>query len=89
MPTLKSSMFIISTRIIKDNALSHLMDTVMVMKCVSDIVFDSNYTAAYEQSLFLSNDHNEKMFVTFLMTYFESAGFVVLQAKDDADTLFV
>ena len=41
------------------------------------------------QNVFLSNNHNKKVFIDLLKEYLEKAGHSVLQSTDDADTLIV
>jgi 5'-3' exonuclease len=59
------------------------------LKAAPDIVFDESMPVYSNQSAFLANECNKKIFVTFLIHHLQAAGCIVYQAKNDADTLIV
>lgn len=58
-------------------------------KSASDIAVSEDKPAFKNQSQFLANERNKKCFVSLLTKSLQSAGYCVLQAPDDADTLVV
>jgi len=58
-------------------------------QCAPDVVFDANKPVFKDQTAFLANEVNKRQFVAFLMLSLQSAGYMVEQANDDADTAIV
>ena len=56
-------------------------------KCAPSVVIDSSNICYPDQTSFLANERNKRDFVSLLIDRLKVAGYQVLQAIDDADTL--